>query len=363
MRVMKSVLLNKAIVVLIAMTISSCCTISGIFSPNNLPPGCSPPAAAFSASQTTISEGSSVTYTDQSTGRDITDRTWEYPGGTPSSSTDKNPVVTYNLAGTYPVTLRVTNNRGTDTETKSEFITVLRKLDANFSAEPRKIRSGDKVTFTDNSKGDNIVSRKWTFEGGSPSTSNATSPQVVYNNPGTYRVSLEIKNSINEMDVERKTGFVIVEDGNQVITYEPPSINRQCPTHIEGDEDFKEHGPDVKAWVNLRVEGNKRVYADYYLSARETRSDWTTAEGRWSKLLWTAGQGQSIVQINSDMRSETSYRDTDHALDRPSISGGTLVKKFEIMGDTGGNDVNRCTADDVYMNIHFNPIKIQVRNN
>jgi hypothetical protein len=33
------------------------------------------------------------------------------------------------------------------------------------------------------------------------------------------------------------------------------------------------------------------------------------------------------------------------------------VEIFEIMGDTGGNDVGNCTSDDVYMNVYFNEIR------
>ncbi len=43
---------------------------------------------------------------------------WQFPGGTPSTSTDRNPVVTYSTAGSYDVSLTVTDMHGTSTETK-----------------------------------------------------------------------------------------------------------------------------------------------------------------------------------------------------------------------------------------------------
>jgi PKD repeat protein len=49
---------------------------------------------------------------------------WSFPGGIPSSSTMANPQVTYATGGTYAVTLQATNAAGTDTITKTSFVTV-----------------------------------------------------------------------------------------------------------------------------------------------------------------------------------------------------------------------------------------------
>jgi len=81
------------------------------------------PVADFSGSSTTISEGGSVTFTDLST-NNPTSWSWTFTGGSPSSSTSENPTVTYSTAGTYSVSLTVTNSAGSDTETKTGYITV-----------------------------------------------------------------------------------------------------------------------------------------------------------------------------------------------------------------------------------------------
>jgi vibriolysin len=85
--------------------------------------GCPLPAANFTASDTTIFEGESVTFTDQTTNSPYA-WAWTFAGGTPGSSTLQNPTVTYNTAGTYTVTLTATNACGQDTETKVNYITV-----------------------------------------------------------------------------------------------------------------------------------------------------------------------------------------------------------------------------------------------
>jgi PKD repeat protein len=83
----------------------------------------SPPVADFSASSTTICQGSTVTFTNLSTLANS--YAWTFTGGTPSTSTAINPTVTYNTAGTYAVTLVATNANGSDTETKTAYITVV----------------------------------------------------------------------------------------------------------------------------------------------------------------------------------------------------------------------------------------------
>ena len=63
-------------------------------------------AAAFSASNTVICNGTSVQFTDLSVGSP-TSWNWTFEGGTPATSTQQNPLVTYATAGDYNVSLTV----------------------------------------------------------------------------------------------------------------------------------------------------------------------------------------------------------------------------------------------------------------
>jgi PKD repeat protein len=92
--------------------------------------GCVPvtsgmPDANFVASMTTVTVGSSINFTDLTTGVP-TSWAWTFTGGTPSSSTVQNPTgITYNAVGTYTVSLTATNSFGSDTETKTAYINVI----------------------------------------------------------------------------------------------------------------------------------------------------------------------------------------------------------------------------------------------
>lgn len=81
------------------------------------------PVANFSADKVSVCPGTSVKFTDLSSGVP-TSWSWSFPGGTPSTSTAQNPTVLYSTAGTYSVTLTATNSLGSDPETKTNYISV-----------------------------------------------------------------------------------------------------------------------------------------------------------------------------------------------------------------------------------------------
>lgn len=80
--------------------------------------------ALFTASAVSVMAGSQITFTDQSLG-DPNHWSWSFVGGTPDTSNSQNPVVTYNTAGTYKVTLSVSNSYGESSQlVKNAYITV-----------------------------------------------------------------------------------------------------------------------------------------------------------------------------------------------------------------------------------------------
>ncbi|MDO9256022.1 MAG: GEVED domain-containing protein [Bacteroidales bacterium] len=81
------------------------------------------PVADFAATPLTVTTGQQVSFTDLSS-NNPTSWSWVFTGATPSTSTEKNPVVTYSAAGTYSVSLTATNSAGSNTITKTGYITV-----------------------------------------------------------------------------------------------------------------------------------------------------------------------------------------------------------------------------------------------
>ena len=80
--------------------------------------------ADFSANKTSICPGENVQFTN-TTYNVSNGWTWSFPGGTPATSTDENPIVNYSTPGVYQVELISTDGVDSDTETKVGFIAVL----------------------------------------------------------------------------------------------------------------------------------------------------------------------------------------------------------------------------------------------
>ena len=80
--------------------------------------------ADFSVDNNIVCAGNTVSFTDESY-HNIISWNWTFEGGTPSTSTDPNPMVTYNTGGVYNVTLEVSDGSSTVEETFEEYIYVL----------------------------------------------------------------------------------------------------------------------------------------------------------------------------------------------------------------------------------------------
>lgn len=81
------------------------------------------PTAIVDANSNVACIGGTIQFLDGSTGGPAT-WTWTFEGGSPETSIEKNPVVSYAQPGTYDVTLSVTNALGTDEIIMEDYITV-----------------------------------------------------------------------------------------------------------------------------------------------------------------------------------------------------------------------------------------------
>jgi PKD repeat protein len=78
----------------------------------------------FKVDEITIPQGSDANFVDLTMGYP-TQFMWTFEGGTPSTSTDKNPIVKYDQVGKYKVSLTVSNGINSDTSTKEKYINVI----------------------------------------------------------------------------------------------------------------------------------------------------------------------------------------------------------------------------------------------
>jgi endo-beta-N-acetylglucosaminidase D/PKD repeat protein len=81
------------------------------------------PEADFRADKTIAAPGEPIQFTNASS--EVTEEvSWEFEGGTPSVSSEENPLVTYENEGVYAVTLTARNSEGEDVLTREAWITI-----------------------------------------------------------------------------------------------------------------------------------------------------------------------------------------------------------------------------------------------
>jgi hypothetical protein len=199
-----------------------------------------------------------------------------------------------------------------------------------------------------------------------------------------------------------------------------------CPIgNSKGDAEFDGNGPHIKCSVRIRIgRDSASLLADIYFWAQETKSDWSTTEGKWTRKIYTAPRGTKILKIISDNYSFTELvsckskndifrldgdtlvsvirfmrgmpdrnvlskhgatrivappidnimlantinfypTDGNNTCIRVPAKNGLLVKFFHVVGDTGGADISgddNCHDDTRIVNLEFFPIRLEVRN-
>jgi PKD repeat protein len=153
------------------------------------------PVADFTGSPTTVCAGSTVTFTNTSSG--ATSYSWTFSGGTPGTSTATNPTVTYNTPGTYNVTLAATNASGTDTEIKTAYITVVAAPTTSVAGVDQTVCAGTTATMAGNTP--TVGTGLWTKvsgpAGGTITTPGSPTTTITALVAGTYVYQWTITNA------------------------------------------------------------------------------------------------------------------------------------------------------------------------
>ena len=168
------------------------------------------PASDFVADSTTVSVNTPVHFTDKTLNSPTS---WSWNFGDGATSTEQNPTHAYPVKGIYTVSLTATNNDGTDTEIKTNYITVGVAPIADFITQIPPYQQGTRiqyVRFIDRSTG-NPASWIWDFGDGQTSTDQYP-PLHLYNIDGTYTVSLTVKNIFGKNTMV-KSGLITVQQG------------------------------------------------------------------------------------------------------------------------------------------------------
>lgn len=132
---------------------------------------------------------------------------WKFPGSASETSTDPNPTVTYNKAGTYDVSLTVHRGEESDVMERKGFVVVAQKAPTALIGLPEEgyespwvgvfVPTDVPVTFRDLSTG-NPTEWNWVFQYADKETSNEQNPTVTFVKKGTVSVGLTAKNAAGQ---------------------------------------------------------------------------------------------------------------------------------------------------------------------
>jgi len=181
--------------------------------------GCPP----FTTNLTNMSQGSSSSL-------------WIFSDGT--TSTENNPVKTFQNLGDYDVTLIVTSANGCkDTLSKTGFIKV--NFEQASYTPPPPVRACAPFTASFQNTDPNAVSYLWDF--GDGTTSTEANPTHVYENTGTYTVSLVVDYGTNCKQNYPVYQTIYVEGGAPIFTVDISP----CPPH---EVSFRDTTPGAVSW-------------------------------------------------------------------------------------------------------------------
>lgn len=116
---------------------------------------------------------------------------WTFEGGTPETSADENPKITYEEPGEFDVTLQIFGFNTPSLTLENHILVQDRVEITGLYASYETINQFGEVVFDVRNDGE-IDTRSWTFEGGTPETSSEEFPRITYNQKGVYDVTVEI---------------------------------------------------------------------------------------------------------------------------------------------------------------------------
>ena len=143
--------------------------------------------ADFGSDQRVGCSPMTVKFFDSSLG-DILEWEWEFPGGTPASSSDQNPVIQYNTVGLFDVRLTIRSADSIHTINQTDYISV-------FNSQPITSFSLETSGLTASFENESQFANDFVWDFGDGSYSIEASPQHTYAEEGTYIVRLKSTNS------------------------------------------------------------------------------------------------------------------------------------------------------------------------
>lgn len=203
------------------------------------------PAANFTAAQASGCAPVIINFQDQSTGSPTS---WQWNFGNGVTSTLQNPSTTYFTPGTYTVTLTASNGSGSNTLTRTGFVTVYAKPTVNFSVNDSAGCAPLGVQFTDlSAAAPGTVNTSWVWDFGNGTNSPAQNPSTTYTLPANYTVSLKVTSDKGCFATVSKPAYIQIS-GSLQVDFSSTGVNR-CRTPFPINFTNNSTGPGTLSYL------------------------------------------------------------------------------------------------------------------
>jgi PKD repeat protein len=169
------------------------------------------PTADFSQSSAVMCEGNSILFTNNSSG--ALSYQWQFEGGTPSQSTEENPVIVYQTPGVFDVSLTAINEDGETSKVKENAITIIEIPSADFNIDKNENTVSLTIVNSD-------LSPSWDF--GDGNTSTEINPIHTYSQSGQYVITMTVSNDCGSESMQKA---VIIETNTITSSFSVSSRN------------------------------------------------------------------------------------------------------------------------------------------
>lgn len=227
------------------------------------------------------------------------ERRWDFGDGT--TGTGENVTHTFSEEGQYTVTFMASNEENSVSESitvdvvpapvPAEIVTI--------NATPSPAEAGQRVNFSSNVRGDTPVDYSWDF--GDGSTGEGAAPTHVYDEAGTYEVTLTASNEVGEdsRSLSLTVEPALAEICTEVTEFNAAYFGRNSSTLTEEGRSELQENLDILSQcpnLNVRVEGYSSPFERNTQALSEDRAravaQFYQDNGIASSRITTQGMGE-----------------------------------------------------------------------
>ncbi|ADN35976.1 PKD domain containing protein [Methanolacinia petrolearia DSM 11571] len=265
------------------------------------------PVAAFEANKTVGMPPLSVSFTDNSTGYNITSWHWDFGNG--NTSAEQNPVYIFESEGNYSVSLNVTNDGGSNVTLSRIVVRDMLTPVANFTVNRTYGMSPLPIKFIDDSEFEPI-SWEWDFGDGTSSTEQ--NPVHTYTKNGNFTVTLKATNDAGS-DTITKTDYIKSSYTNA----RPLPLNQSLNLYVANDE-------GVKYNIENGVTNEAKGYQDYVFVNNTYFMLYTESVGGVNALHVSNDPSVKYGQVTKTTNGSGEFWIT-HTGGQPNMHDGVLL--------------------------------------